>query len=76
MLIQKLTDRQAEVMELTCAGLSAIGIAKKLDIMPSSVMSLYRNIYKNYGLTQNENYDIKILAVRQYLRNKRSKNEV
>lgn len=71
----RLTDRESEVMELLCAGYSSSGIADKLGLKRCSISSHFRRIYKKYGLKQNEQWNIKMLAVRKYLENKRKHYE-
>lgn len=67
----RLTDRESEVMELVCSGLSSNGIADRLGLKRSSISSHFRRIYKKYGLKNNAQWNIKMLAVRKYLENKR-----
>lgn len=68
----QLTDRECEVMELLCAGCSCNTIAKKLVIERCTVSGHFRNIYKKYGLKNNREWNLQILAIRKYLQNKRS----
>lgn len=70
----QLTNRECEVMEYLIQGFSPIGIAKKLYMERSSIYSFIRRIYFKYGLKVNKDYDIKIVAIRKYLKGK--KNEL
>jgi DNA-binding NarL/FixJ family response regulator len=63
-----LTKREKAVMELLVRGFSNKGIAKKLKISCATVATFICNIYNKYGLSKSEDYDVRQLAIRQYIK--------
>lgn len=72
----RLSDREAQVMELLIKGLSAEGIAKKLYMERSTIYGFIRCVFIKYGLKSNPDYDRKILAIKKYLKNKGVKSDL
>ena len=62
----KLTDRQREVLDLMCQGLTNKEIGKRLYITERSVKGHRHRMYQRFGLTYEKNSEIRLIV--SYLR--------
>jgi DNA-binding NarL/FixJ family response regulator len=61
-----LTPRQNQIMELYYDGFSAQAVADKLVIALSTVKTQTSLIYAHYGITKENGFDPKVLALRKW----------
>lgn len=65
--VERLTDRQREVLGLIAQGRSNASIAHRLSISEKSVVQHVSNIYAELGLTQSSDDHRRVLAVLRHL---------
>ena len=63
----RLSERQAEVMELVVKGYTPIGIASILFVTESTVKLHMQAIYRKLGFNYEKGRDMKVRAIMKYL---------
>jgi DNA-binding NarL/FixJ family response regulator len=69
--LERLSDREREVLALMAAGCSNLGICRRLFLSPKTVESHVRNILLRLDITPEPEDHRRVLAVLAYLRSPR-----